>query len=45
MVAWTKPPNPPSIPSHENVFGYEENEKGDLIKSKNTDKQHFTGVK
>ena len=25
-------PNAPSIPSHENVFGYEKNEKGELIK-------------
>ena len=25
-------PNPPSIPSHNNVFGYEENEKGELIR-------------
>lgn len=36
-------PNPPSIPSHENVFGYEENDHGDLIKQKNAEKVH-TGV-
>ena len=36
-------PNPPSIPSHENVFGYEENEKGELIKQKNTEIV-FSGV-
>lgn len=37
-------PNPPSIPSHENVFGYEENDTGELVKQKNTDKV-YTGVK
>jgi hypothetical protein len=31
MVAWTKPANPPSIPSHENIFGYEENDRGELV--------------
>ena len=36
--------NPPSIPSHNNVFGYEENEKGELVKQNNTEKVH-TGVK
>lgn len=36
--------NPPSIPSHENVFGYEEGNNGELVKQKNTDKVH-TGVK
>ena len=25
-------PNPPSIPSHNNVFGYEENGRGELIR-------------
>ena len=25
-------PNPPSIPSHQNVFGYEENSRGELIR-------------
>lgn len=46
MVPWTKQTNPPSIPSHDNVFGYEENEKGMLIKSKNADKNSgHTGVK
>jgi len=25
-------PNPPSIPSHNNVFGYEENARGELIR-------------
>ena len=24
--------NAPSIPSHNNIFGYEENERGDLIR-------------
>ena len=28
----SKTVNPPSIPSHMNVFGYDENEKGQLIK-------------
>jgi len=29
------PYNAPSIPSHHNVFGYEENFKGDLIRQTN----------
>ena len=33
-------PNAPSIPSHNNVFGYEENEKGELIKQQNSEKVH-----
>ena len=37
-------PNPPSIPSHNNVFGYEENEKGELIRQQNTEKV-FAGDK
>ena len=37
-------PNPPSIPSHNNVFGYEENAKGELIRQKNTENVH-TGVR
>ncbi len=37
-------PNPPSIPSHDNIFGYEENNNGELIKQKNSEKTH-TGVK
>ena len=37
-------PNPPSIPSHNNVFGYEENAVGELIRQKNTEKVH-TGIK
>ena len=32
--------NAPSIPSHNNVFGYEENEKGELIKQQNTEIVH-----
>ena len=36
--------NPPSIPSHDNVFGYEENARGELIKQKNTE-QVFTGMR
>lgn len=36
-------PNPPSIPSHENVFGYEENDVGELMRQKNTENVH-TGV-
>ena len=36
-------PNPPSIPSHNNVFGYEENEKGELVRQKNTEKT-YTGT-
>ena len=43
-VTWNKMPNPPSIPSHENIFGYEENQKGELIKQANPEKV-FTGVK
>ena len=38
-VEWKKPteqpqllPNPPSIPSHNNVFGYQENARGELIR-------------
>ena len=30
-------PNPPSIPSHDNVFGYEENIRGELIRQSNTE--------
>lgn len=37
-------PNPPSIPSHENVFGYEINNRGDLVRQPNPDKV-FTGLK
>ena len=37
-------PNPPSIPSHNNVFGYEENQRGELIRQKNTEQVH-TGIK
>jgi len=37
-------PNPPSIPSHDNVFGYEINTRGDLVRQPNPDKV-FTGVK
>lgn len=37
-------PNPPSIPSHDNVFGYEINQRGDLVRQPNPDKV-FTGVK
>jgi len=37
-------PNPPSIPSHNYVFGYEENAHGVLISQKNTEQVH-TGVK
>ena len=29
--------NPPSIPSHNNVFGYEEDNRGNLIRQKNTE--------
>lgn len=35
--------HPPSIPSHQYVFGYEE-ENGELVRQKNTEKVH-TGVK
>ena len=37
-------PCPPSIPSHEYVFGYEENAQGKLICQKNSEQVH-TGVK
>ena len=43
QVPWNKQINPPSIPSHEYVFGYEE-ENGELVRQKNTEKVH-TGVK
>jgi hypothetical protein len=43
QVVWNKMINPPSIPSHDNVFGYEENETGDLIKQKNSEKV-YAGV-
>jgi hypothetical protein len=36
--------NPPSIPSHDNVFGYEENDRGELVKQKNTEKV-YAGTK
>ena len=36
--------NPPSIPSHNNIFGYEENARGELIKQKNTESV-FTGLR
>lgn len=36
--------NPPSIPSHDNVFGYEENDRRELVKQNNPDQIH-TGVK
>jgi hypothetical protein len=33
-------PNPPSIPSHNNVFGYEENDQGQLIRQTNAEKTY-----
>ena len=36
--------NPPSIPSHLNVFGYEENQSGALVKQR-SNQVGFTGVK
>ena len=36
--------NPPSIPSHLSVFGYEENQNGQLIKQK-SNQVGFTGIK
>ena len=36
--------NPPSIPSHDNVFGYEEGNNGELLKQPNSLKVH-TGTK
>jgi len=44
QITWNRMTNPPSIPSHENVFGYEENNNGELVKQRNTEKVH-TGVK
>ena len=44
QIQWNRMQNPPSIPSHDNVFGYEENNNGELVKQKNTEKLH-TGVK
>lgn len=32
QITWNRMQNPPSIPSHENVFGYEENDTGELVK-------------
>ncbi|CAI2359206.1 unnamed protein product [Moneuplotes crassus] len=43
-IQWERPPNAPSIPSHENVFGYEETKAGVLKKQKNPEKV-TTGVK
>ena len=37
-----KLPNPPSIPSHENVFGYEQTSNGELIQQQNP-KKTFSG--
>ena len=37
-------PKPPSIPSHDNVFGYEENDRGELIRKKDSKETH-SGVK
>jgi hypothetical protein len=42
-VAFNKISNPPSIPSHDFVFGYEEDPKGHLVRQKNTEQVH-TGV-
>ena len=36
--------NPPSIPSHTNTFGYDENEYGQLVKQ-STSSVGFTGIK
>ena len=44
QIQWQRAPNPPSIPSHDNVFGYEETKSGDLKKQKNPEKV-ITGVK
>ena len=44
QVQWQRAPNPPSIPSHDNVFGYEETKTGDLKRQKNPEKV-TTGVK
>lgn len=44
QIQWQRAPNPPSIPSHDNVFGYEETKAGDLKKQKNPEKI-ITGVK
>lgn len=43
-IQWERPPNAPSIPSHDNVFGYEETKAGVLKKQKNPEKV-TTGVK
>lgn len=44
QIQWQRAPNPPSIPSHDNVFGYEETKSGDLKRQKNPEKV-ITGVK
>lgn len=43
-VEWQRTPNPPSIPSHDNVFGYEETKTGDLKRQKNPEKV-ISGIK
>lgn len=44
QVQWQRAPNPPSIPSHEFIFGYEDTKAGDLKIQKNPEKV-ITGVK
>lgn len=38
-------PNPPSIPSHNNVFGYEEDGHGKMVRQKNTEKVYAGDIK
>ena len=42
QIKWQRAHNPPSIPSHDLVFGYEETAQGDLVHQKNPE-QVFTG--
>ena len=44
QIQWQRAPNPPSIPSHDNVFGYEETKSGELKRQKNPEKV-ITGLK
>lgn len=44
QIQWQRAPHPPSIPSHDNVFGYEETKSGELKRQKNPEKV-ITGLK
>ena len=44
IITSLKVMNPPSIPSHLSVFGYEENANGQLVRQK-SNQVGFTGIK